>query len=59
VNPPEELTPEQALSVLDHALQPGFRLARADYVLIQDALEILAKIVKPAAAPAAQVADHG
>ena len=41
-------TPEQAIKILDDATQPGVKLSRMDYVIVQMALEILAQMVQEA-----------
>lgn len=38
-------TAKAALSIIDQATQPGVALKRADYVLTQLALEVLAEVV--------------
>jgi hypothetical protein len=38
---------EQALQILSQATEPGVRLTRQDYVLIQQALTVLAEALKP------------
>lgn len=40
------MTPEQALAVLDQALQPSAKLTRQDYLLVEQALQVLAKLVQ-------------
>lgn len=39
------MTPKQALAVLDQATQPGVRVTRQDYVVVQQALELLATLL--------------
>lgn len=45
------MTTEQALSILDQATQPGKALTRADYAVVQQALEVLAKLVNEQKSP--------
>lgn len=40
------MTPKQALSILDQVTQPGFKPMRQDFINIQIALEVLAKLVE-------------
>ena len=42
---------EQALQILSQATEPGVRLTRNDYVLIQQALNVLAETIKPKEQP--------
>ena len=42
-----EMTAEHALIILDRATQPGVKLMRMDYISIQSALELLAKLLAP------------
>ena len=42
-----EMTVEHALIILDRATQPGVKLTRMDYISIQSALELLAKLLAP------------
>jgi hypothetical protein len=41
------MTPEQALNILSQATEPGMKLGRQDYVVIQQALNVLAEAIKP------------
>jgi hypothetical protein len=41
------MTPEQALNILNQATEPGMKLGRRDYVVIQQALDVLAEAIKP------------
>jgi hypothetical protein len=50
------MDPKEALKVLDQATQPGVRLTRLDYVVVQQALEALNKLVEPVADEAAKAA---
>ena len=49
------MTPQEAISVLDQATQPGVRLSRSDYLKIDQALGVLDALVK---ATPAVVAEH-
>lgn len=40
------MTPDQALSILDQATQPHAKLNRQDYVMVQQALLVLAEAIK-------------
>jgi hypothetical protein len=42
-----DLTPEQALQVLDRATQPGVVITRQDYCVIEQALAVLSESIKP------------
>lgn len=42
----EKPTPEQAIKILDDATQPGVKLNRMDYIIVQMALEVLAEVVQ-------------
>lgn len=44
----EKPTPEQAIKILDDATQPGVKLNRMDFVIVQMALEVLAEVVQQA-----------
>lgn len=39
------MTPEQAIVLLDQATQPGVKLTRTDYVVINHALVVLKKAI--------------
>ena len=41
------MDPKEALKILDQATQPGNRLSRQDFVVVQQALEALDKLVNP------------
>lgn len=45
------MTPEQALQVLSDATQPHAQIDRKGYILIEQALSVLAKAIKPEPAP--------
>jgi hypothetical protein len=40
------MTPEQALNILNQATEPGVKLTRNDYVLINQALKVLAEAIQ-------------
>jgi len=44
-----QMTPEQALQLLSEALEPKAQgqISRAGYIAIQQAIEIIAKAIKP------------
>jgi hypothetical protein len=39
------LTPSQALVILSQATEPGAKVSRRDYVLIEHSLEVIGKIL--------------
>lgn len=45
------MTPQEAIQVLSVATEPGAKLSRFDYVRVQQALEVLNKIVNPSPQP--------
>lgn len=42
----QRMTPEQALQILNQATQPGVRLTRQDYVLIETALSVIGSVIQ-------------
>lgn len=41
------MTPEQAISIIDQMCQPNKAFTRQDYVLAQQALQVIAEALKP------------
>lgn len=43
--PAETLTPSQALALLSNATEPGAKISRRDYALIEHALMVLSRAI--------------